>query len=472
MSPCSLSRCTRSATTLLSIILIGAGCLTSGSQPNTTDSTTDTVIDRTLHADEIDPGIYFDKHSKSDPFRETYAAFRERRAKDVLDPTQPRPRKTRPAEYRTSDMPWTPLTEALPWDWEGVDRAAPDAARGLRESVRIRRAFDMPDFEILQILLGPGAILPGHAEAAPGGYHVIEGSGRITVEGESATVAPGISVKLDAYDVRRIEADASGPLKLLWFRWAPGGDQSYMASGYYLTGANQHVQPVEANLPDKIDFFGERYSYELVAETGSNSTQVASDECDYCQTAERSAAASANSAGVYPTTPRWRQESDVAWLRLDQLPPGSGFFWTKDVGAVLPLAQRVSEVFRIKSFFRAVIPDVGYDFNVSYAVWGPWARYVEHSHATPEFYYIMSGPVEHWVNGVKHRAVPGNVYLHNSYVPHESRGITEGVRYEVITGSWPPNGDRSVFDQPFFLVEPLPEQPSEAVLKADAPFHP
>lgn len=82
---------------------------------------------------------------------------------------------------------------------------------------------------------------------------------------------------------------------------------------------------------------------------------------------------------------------------------------------------------------------------------GAAQAYVEHIHATPEFYYIMSGPVAHWVCGENNVAVPGNIYLHNAYSSHAAQGITDGLRYVVITGSWSPNGDRSVFEKPFFL---------------------
>jgi quercetin dioxygenase-like cupin family protein len=430
------------------------------------------VIDASLRADEIDPAIYFDLDSPTDPFRGIYSAFRERRARDMADPDRPRALEERPAEYVTAGRPWNALEEVFRWDWDAARASDPGGAAELQRAVRVRLAFDHPDFKILQVLLGPGAILPGHADAAPGAYHVIQGGARITVAGEALAVTPGASVKLDPYEVRRIEADLDESLKLLWFRWAPGGDQAYLASGYYLTGANQHVQPVEANLPDDVYFFGAPF------ELGPGPTPAAVQgpaSCSFCESQSealrRAKAKHPDRVGRYPKTARWSHESSVEWIRLDRLPPDSGFFWTGDVDRALPLASRIAEVFRIKAFFRAALPEGGYDFNVSYAVWGPRARYVQHSHATPEFYYIMTGPVEHWVGGVKHTAAPGNIYLHNSYTPHESRGVTDGLRYDVITGSWPPNGDRTMFDEAFFLVEPLPVQSGEAILPIDAPFH-
>ncbi|MGI9287179.1 MAG: cupin domain-containing protein, partial [Pseudomonadales bacterium] len=120
---------------------------------------------------------------------------------------------------------------------------------------------------------------------------------------------------------------------------------------------------------------------------------------------------------------------------------------------------------------QAARPDGGWDFNISEMVWGPRTRYVEHSHSIPEFYYMMSGPVEHWVDGKKYRAMPGDIFLTNSYVSHQSRGIVDDMPFRNIGASWAPNGNREVFQRPFFLVEPLAAQPEDAFLGNDASFH-
>ena len=104
-------------------------------------------------------------------------------------------------------------------------------------------------------------------------------------------------------------------------------------------------------------------------------------------------------------------------------------------------------------------------------VWGPHARYVEHSHSIPEFYYMMSGPVEHWNGDQKYGAMPGDIFLTNSYQAHQSRGIVDDLPFRNIGASWAPNGNREVFKRPFYLVEPLPAQPEEAILGDASSFH-
>jgi len=106
-----------------------------------------------------------------------------------------------------------------------------------------------PDVKIIEIALGAGAILPRHAGLAPGAYQIIEGAGNMTVNKQSIRAFTGMSIKLDSLSERRIEVTSSPPLKLLWFRWAPGSAQKYLDYGYYLTGTNFHLQPLESVMP-------------------------------------------------------------------------------------------------------------------------------------------------------------------------------------------------------------------------------
>ena len=173
----------------------------------------------------------------------------------------------------------------------------------------------------------------------------------------------------------------------------------------------------------------------------------------------------------YPKTPAISQESDIRWLDMETLKKAN-FFWAKDVRALGDLLVRWGEVMRYKGIFQAKRPGGGWDFNMSQMAWGPHARYVEHSHSIPEFYYMMSGPVEHWVGERKYIVRPGDIFVTGSFEPHQSRGIVDGVPFRNISGSWAPNGDRSVFKRPAYILEPLPKQAEGAVLKADEKFHP
>ena len=115
-------------------------------------------------------------------------------------------------------------------------------------------------------MLGPGGVLPAHAGGSPGVWIVVGGRGEITVEGETRTATPGTTAKLAPYGVRRLHAQGDEPLRVLWIRWAPGGDQTYIDAGYYLTGANMHLQPAQSTLPEDYLFWDAIYRSAAVAD--------------------------------------------------------------------------------------------------------------------------------------------------------------------------------------------------------------
>ena len=299
---------------------------------------------------------------------------------------------------------------------------------------------------------------------------MIGGSGEITVEGKTQTVSPGTTVKLNPYDIRRIYALPGEPLKVIWIRWAPDGDQQYLAAGYYLTGANQHIQPKEAALSQDYQYWGERLSTVPVSQAASP-MMTAGANSNYAvqlQALQVARGKLGEARDPYPATPTFSHESDGKWLSKGM---EANFFWAKDINSLGALLDRWIEVMRYKAFFQAARPDGGWDFNISQMVWGPHARYVEHSHSIPEFYYMISGPVEHWIGEQKYTAMPGDIFMTNSYVPHQSRGIVDDLPFRNIGASWAPNGNREVFKRPFYLVEPLPTQPAAAILGDTPGFH-
>jgi len=160
-------------------------------------------------------------------------------------------------------------------------------------------------------------------------------------------------------------------------------------------------------------------------------------------------------SSLYPTAPQFSNELDVKWLDFENIPKDC-FFWVKDASAGGAALTAWNKMTRMKGVFQAKVPKKKFDFNFSYIATGPTGKYVTHSHATPEFYYILAGKTEWIADGKRYVAVPGNLYFHNPYVNHEMRGLEEGNPEIVITGSWAPFGDRSVFNPPILMTEVLP----------------
>ena len=432
------------------------------------------VIDGGSHApNQVDPAIYLKHDDPKDPFRAKYAEFRARRTRDMASPDSPAALDRYPALHRTNEQPWGSLEELLPFDWEALRAESPVAVAQLEDSVRLRIAFDHPDLKISQLMIGAGGHLPGHADGSPGAFIVVAGRGEITVEGRTSRVSPGSTVKLAPYDVRRIDAFADTPLRLLWIRWAPGGDQAYIDAGYYLTGANQHVQPVQATMSWAHLFWGEVFVNEFLP-APTRTVVVAAERSSYAS-AEQSLRAARGELGEardpYPGVEIFGHESQVDWLSAETL-KGAGFFFSDDLGSMGPVADRMIEIARHKAIFRVTRPDGRWDFNFSESVWGPRSTYVEHSHVIPEFYYVMSGPVIYGVDGERHRVGPGDIIFNNSYSPHFAQGVVDGLAFHSFSSTFAPNGDRRVFERDYFLVEPLVAQPESAFLGPNPSFHP
>lgn len=172
----------------------------------------------------------------------------------------------------------------------------------------------------------------------------------------------------------------------------------------------------------------------------------------------------------YPKTPDFSNEKDVEWLDFENI-AGEGFFWAKDASKAGLLLEAWNKMARMKGVFQAKVPNHGYDLNVSYLSIGPKGKYVTHSHATPEFYYILGGETEWIVDKKAYLATPGNLYFHAPYMAHEMRGLKEGKPQVAITGSWAPFGDRTVFKATMLLTEALPQQPEASFIKKGFNFH-
>ncbi len=404
----------------------------------------------------INPEIYHPTEAsrKIDPNDKILQAFRDRKIKDMANPNMPRPFSISDyarAETRDVDVPWEDLSKIFKYNWKILEFEAPKKAAQLKKAVRARVIFSTPDVKIVELAIAPGGILPAFSQAAPSAYHVLEGSAKFTSGAKTAEVYVGTSVKVEPGDNTRIEATSKKPLKLLWFSWAPGGDERYLSAGYYLTGANFQIQPEEAEIPKNFAVWNENKRFKILSDTsGKNSVKKA----------------------LYPDVPTFRSKVDDNWLDFRSLTDG-GFFWAADLKKMGSLMGVIQKIVRMTGVFRASVPGKQYDFNFSYIVWGPHSKYIMHSHATPEFYYILSGKTAWTLGGTKghtYTATPGNIYFHPPYVEHEMLGLGDAPLI-AITGSWAPYGDRSVFSKPFELNEPLPTQKASAKFPKDFRFN-
>ena len=107
------------------------------------------------------------------------------------------------------------------------------------------------------------------------------------------------------------------------------------------------------------------------------------------------------------------------------------------------------------------IPDD--DVRVGLFELAPRAIYAGHVHPVPEFYVVLEGQIEWGLGDDTFIAEPGEfIYIAPSTM-HRMVNLTDDVA-RAVWGRWAPNGDRSVHQGEYRYVEPIPEQPPEAVL--------
>ena len=428
---------------------------------------------------DITPEIWdaTERNKKLDPMNELIETMRANRDIALKDPKAPQQFSGEDLvqpEFSSSSQPWQTLDEVFPLDWSAIEAESPAELSQLRKAVKVKTVLNHPDIKIIEMALGSGALLPRHADVAPGAFHIIEGSAEITVDGNTIHAYTGTSVKLESLSQRRIKVTSNTPLKLLWFRWAPGGQQVYLDYGYYLTGSNFHAQPLESVMPANYEHWEEstRKAFEErdTAEATVPSRNSFIDQQQQQLAAMRKEEQFKKLSGLYPTAPQFSNELDVNWLDFENI-PAEGFFWAKDASKAGYALKAWNKMVRMKGIFQAKVPGSQYDFNISYIAVGPKGKYITHSHATPEFYYILGGETEWIVDGERYVARAGNMYVHSPYMDHEMRGLVEGGPEVVITGSWSPFGDRSVFQAQGLLTEPLPEQAASSTIADDFNFH-
>lgn len=416
------------------------------------------------------------QNKQQDPMNDLVETMRANRAIALNDPKAPRQfagEDLLPVEFSSSTTPWQTLEEVFPLDWAAIEAESPQELQQLRQTLRVKTVLNHPDIKIIELSLGAGGLLPRHSDAAPGAFHILEGSAEITVAGETIRAYTGTSVKLESLTERRIKVTSGVPLKMLWFRWAPGGEQEYLDYGYYLTGSNFHAQPLESVMPPDYEHWegSVRKAYIELTTPTLKLTQKGFYAGQQLQlVAAKKSKRFASISNLYSTAPLFSNELDVGWLDFENI-PAEGFFWAKDASKAGHALKAWNKMVRMKGVFQAKVPGSQYDFNISYIAVGPKGKYITHSHATPEFYYILGGETEWIVEGQRYVATAGNMYVHSPYMNHEMRGLIEGVPEVVVTGSWSPFGDRSVFQASGYLTESLPQQPKDSVIADDFDFH-
>lgn len=451
----------REALALLAASLIVA-CGGSPGAPNEPVPSKVFAVGERISFADIPAGYYVDSEENRsvDPNDAFMQAFRDRKAADLRDPDAPRPfdqsQRTTPPELEASTEAWDDVETELRFDWEALRATASADVDSLERTVKVRRILDHPDLRIVELAIGGRGLLPLHSQPGPAVFHVLEGDAEVVVGERAARVFPGTSIKLEAGAARKITVLSDAPLKILWLSWAPGGDQHYLSTGYYMTGSNFHAQPVEARMPSDFQIW--------------NGSSRRRHEEPSIEDGEPSPTRSSAASDAYPATPLFSDELDVEWLDFTNIAT-AGFFWAADAAAAADLLSAWNDIARMKGIFQAKVAGAHYDLNFSYIAIGPGGKYVTHSHATPEFYYVLGGDTQWLLDGSEYWARPGDIYFHGPYEDHEMLVTSPDQPLRAITGSWAPFGDRSVFVEPFVLLEALPAQPQASSLPDDFAFH-
>lgn len=454
---------------LLSLFFIIA-CKQTTTKENLTNSSTLKPLSKEDFTpyEKIDPTIYFatpDNIAK-DPNNALMDIFRKKKAADMANPAKPRPlakEEINQIENISHQQPWTPVEEVFQFDWQKIK---PKEKANLEQVLKTRLVFDNADLKVAELAIASGATLPMHAQATPSVYLILGGEGEVMSNDSTAKVYTGTSIKFDSYEKKKVIVTSKEPLKILWFSWAPEGDKAYLESGYYLTGSNLNVQSMNGILPENFEFWEKEVAkpYELLArktnKTDSHSSFIKGQNRAWVEAIKNN---------YYPNTPTFKSASEIEWVDIMNIDPKS-FFFAKDLKSLGSTMEMMSRFAKIKSVFRVKRPDSGYDLNYSYLAWGPQSKYITHSHAICEFYYLLEGDVEYIINKEVYHAVPGNFYFHPPYYDHEMRGLKEGVPFLSISGSWIPFGKRELFYLPFLLLEEIEDQ-SDKIIPENFDFH-
>ena len=148
-----------------------------------------------------------------------------------------------------------------------------------------------------------------------------------------------------------------------------------------------------------------------------------------------------------------------------QLPnPVSGNSPTPAHVSATTLEWNVSEAGERRSM-RIIGGEAIPDDDVHVGLWelAPRAIYAGHAHPVPEYYVALEGRVEWTLGNDTFIAEPGEFIYIAPNTMHRMVNLTDDIA-QAVWGRWAPDGDRSVYEGVSRYVEPIPEQPPEAVL--------
>jgi quercetin dioxygenase-like cupin family protein len=240
--------------------------------------------------------------------------------------------------------------------------------------------------------LKPGETYPAHSHPAPEIYYVISGEAQWFVDDESQTVVPGSMIYHRPYAVhgwRNLSKDK--PLRVAWIWWSEG-DNSVLAKGARFTNpdlfaSRDKVQPVAVPLPkvrmNENDSVNEKYGEYPVAGRLVGTTAFVHQNA----------------------TPKKATKSHPGWFR------GTGENGIADANA--------------KYFYNELIgPNLPKPaFSNNYLYFGPLEQqsgstYFAHNHPAPEFYYVISGEADYYVDDERQTVKPGTIIYHRPYAVH------------------------------------------------------
>jgi quercetin dioxygenase-like cupin family protein len=240
--------------------------------------------------------------------------------------------------------------------------------------------------------LAPGETYPAHSHPASEIYYVISGEAEWFVDDQSQRVLPGEMIyhrSLAAHGWRNLSKDK--PLRVAWIWWAEG-DTSVLAKGARFTNpdlfsSRDKVQPFAVPLPkvrrDASDNVNGKYGeYPLPGRLVGTTAYVHEN-----------------------ATPEKATKTHPAWFR------GQGDNGIADENA--------------KYFYHELIgPNLPKPaFNNSYLYFGSLEQksgytYPAHNHPAPEFYFVISGEAEWYVDDERQTVKPGTIIYHRPYAVH------------------------------------------------------
>ncbi len=257
--------------------------------------------------------------------------------------------------------------------------------------------------------LKPGETYPAHNHPSSEIYYVLEGEAQWFVDDESQTVTPGSMIYHRPYAVHGWRnLSKTKPLRVVWIWWAEG-DTSVLAKGARFTNpdlfaSRAKVQPVAVPLPrvrmKEGDTVNSKYGEYPVPGRLAGTTAFVHKNA----------------------TPDKATKSHPAWFRGNgeggMADADAKYYYNELIGPKLPKPA----------------------FSNNYLYYGPLVQkpgytYPAHNHPAPEFYFVVSGEAEWYVDDEKQTVKPGTIIYHRPYAVHGWK-VTSKEPLHVVWAWW------------------------------------